>query len=67
MTATWALVFMLCSSRCEPQYAINYSSRGECVRAIPKQEGMVIDMNVTADAARLGGQSRVRIFTDIPV
>jgi len=43
MTATWALVFMLCSTtRCEPQYAIPYSTRGECVRAVPKQEGMVI-------------------------
>lgn len=42
MTATWALVFMLCSRGCEPQYAINYNSRSECARAIPKQEGMVI-------------------------
>lgn len=42
MTATWALVFMLCSRSCEPQYAINYNSRSECARAIPKQEGMVI-------------------------
>lgn len=36
MTATWALVFMLCSRICEPQYTIPYNSRGECVRAIPK-------------------------------
>jgi len=42
MTATWALVYFLCSSRCEPQYAINYNLRSECVKAIPKQEGMVI-------------------------
>lgn len=42
MTATWALVFMLCSRSCEPQYAINYRSRGECVRAIPKQESKVV-------------------------
>ena len=38
MTATWALIFMICYRSCEPQYAINYNSRGECVRAIPKQE-----------------------------
>ena len=40
MTATWALVFMLCSSKCEPQYTINYNSRSECVRAIPRDMRM---------------------------
>jgi len=42
MTATWALVYMLCSSRCEPQYVITYNLRSECVKAIPEQEGKVI-------------------------
>jgi hypothetical protein len=40
MTATWALVFMLCYRSCEPQYSIPYSSRSECVRAIPKDMRM---------------------------
>jgi len=42
MTATWVLVYMICAGRCEAQYAIPYETRGECVRHIPKQEGMVI-------------------------
>jgi len=42
MTATWALVYLLCSKTCTPQYAIPYETRGECVRNIPKREGMIV-------------------------
>jgi hypothetical protein len=41
MTATWALVYMLCTRSCVAQYAIPYDTRKECVRNIPKQEGMM--------------------------
>lgn len=37
MTATWALVFMLCSGRggCTVDYVENYNTRAECVKRIP--------------------------------
>jgi hypothetical protein len=42
MMSSWVLVYMICAGRCEAQYAIPYETRGECVRHIPKQEGMVL-------------------------
>lgn len=42
MTTTWVLVYMICSRGCTPQYAIPYETRGECVRNMPKQEGMIV-------------------------
>ena len=41
MTATWALVYMLCTKSCVAQYAIPYDTRKECVRNIPEQNGML--------------------------
>jgi hypothetical protein len=38
MTATWALVFMICLRTCEPVYATNFPSRVACVMAIPKDQ-----------------------------
>ena len=36
MTATWALVFMLCGrGSCTVEYVENYTTRAECVRNIP--------------------------------
>ena len=40
MTATWALVYMLCSRSCVAQYAIPYETRRECVRNMPKQDSV---------------------------
>lgn len=41
MTATWALVFIICTGRydCAPNYVEIYNSRKECKAASAKQEG----------------------------
>jgi hypothetical protein len=40
MTATWALVFIICTGRyeCTPQYVENYNTRKECKAAMPKEK-----------------------------
>lgn len=41
MTATWALVFMLCGrGPCTVEYVENYNSRAECVKHMPVQTGL---------------------------
>ena len=47
MTATWALVFMICSGRggCTVDYVENYNTRAECVKRIPKDQSMFYNAN----------------------
>lgn len=42
MMSSWVLVYMVCSRSCVAQYAIPFETRKECVRNIPKQEGMIV-------------------------
>jgi hypothetical protein len=43
MTATWALVFMICTGRggCTVDYVENYNTRVECVKRIPKDTSFI--------------------------
>jgi hypothetical protein len=39
ITATWAMVYLICTNGCTAQYAVSYNTRAECIRDIPKQQG----------------------------